>query len=110
MRRSAFLATAFALSATLSACGEGSAFDETFKTSYKEKFVQQCADSAKGSIPAGINIDATKLCGCAADKIMQGKSAKDLATTVPGSAEDMAKVQACLTELYPNISAGAPPK
>lgn len=94
---------------TLTACGEGSALDESFKSSYREKLVSTCTSSAQSYIPAGVNIDLDKICGCTADKIMEGKSAKELATTVPGSAEDIAKVQACVGELYPqgvNITAG----
>ncbi len=87
---------------TLTACGEGSAFDESFKASFREKLVTTCTSSASGSIPAGVNIDLDKICGCAADKIMEGKSAKELVSTVPGSAEDLAKVRQCMTELYPN--------
>lgn len=90
------------LALTLTACGDGSSFDKTFKSSYREKLITTCTTSAKGSIPAGVNIDLDKICGCAADKIMEGKSAKDLATNMPGSAQDIAKAQACITELYPN--------
>lgn len=85
----------------LTACGEGSAFDESFKTSYREKFVASCTTGAQSTIPEGVEVDLNKICACAADKIMEGKSAKDLATTMPGSAEDMAKVQLCAKEVGP---------
>lgn len=90
------------LTITLTACGEGSAFDESFKSSFREKLVSTCTSTAQSSIPAGVNIDLDKICGCAADKIMEGKSTKELATTVPGSHEDLAKVRTCMAELYPN--------
>ena len=32
---------------------------------------------------------------------MEGKTAKELMTTVPGSPEDLAKVQTCVSELAP---------
>lgn len=85
----------------LTACGEGSAFDESFKTSYRAKFVSTCIAGAEGQIPAGVMVDLDKICGCAADKVMEGKSATDLATTVPGSAEDFDKVKQCISELGP---------
>ena len=33
----------------LSACGEGSAFDENFKKTFREEAVSQCVAGAKGS-------------------------------------------------------------
>ena len=89
------------VSLALTACGEGSVVDESFKTSFREKLVMTCAATAEGKIPAGVIVDIDQLCSCAADKVMEGKSAKDLVTTIPGSAEDMAKLQTCLTELAP---------
>jgi len=103
MRHSKFLAVIALLSAlTLTACGDGSAFDESIKATYREKLVTTCSATASGYLPTGANVDVDKICGCAADKIMEGKSATDLATTVPGSAEDLAKIRLCATELYPD--------
>lgn len=87
---------------TLTACGEGSALDESIKVTYREKLVATCSATASGYLPTGANVDVDKICGCAADKVMEGKSATDLATTVPGSAEDLAKIRQCATELYPD--------
>ncbi len=86
----------------LAACGEGSAVDERIKDTYREQLVSTCSATASGYLPTGANIDVDKICGCAADKVMEGKSATELATTVPGSAEDLAKVRQCATELYPD--------
>ena len=86
----------------LAACGEGSAVDESIKATYREQLVTTCSATAEGYLPAAANIDLGKVCGCAADKIMEGKSATDLATTGPGSAEDLAKIRLCATELYPD--------
>ncbi len=90
------------VSLTLTACGEGSAIDESFKAGYREKAVATCTSAASGYVPESANVDIDKICGCAADKIMEGKSATDLATTVPGSAEDIANIRKCATELYPD--------
>ncbi len=97
--RTLILAT---LAHCLTACGEGSAVDEGIKATYREQLVTTCSATAEGYLPAAANIDLDKICGCAADKIMEGKSATDLATTVPGSAEDLAKIRQCATELYPD--------
>ena len=103
MRHSKFIAVIALFSALpLAACGDGSAFDEGVKATYREKLVTTCSATASGYLPTGANVDVDKICGCAADKVMEGKSATDLATTVPGSAEDLAKVRQCATELYPD--------
>lgn len=91
------------LALCLTACGDGSAVDESIKATYREQLVTTCSATASGYLPSSTaNIDLDKICGCAADKIMEGKSATDLATTVPGSAEDLAKIRLCATELYPD--------
>lgn len=90
------------LPVALTACGEGSAVDAQIKATYREQLVTVCTSTASGYLPAGANIDLDKVCGCATDKVMEGKSATDLATTVPGSAEDIAKIRLCATELYPD--------
>ena len=91
----------FTLPLLLTACGEGSSVDESIKTSYRAKLVATCTATAQGYVPAGVVVDIDKICGCGADKIMEGKSAQELVTTVPGNAEDIAKVRECITELGP---------
>ena len=86
----------------LAACGEGRVVDDSIKATYREKLVTTCAATASGTVPSAANLDLDKICGCAADKVMEGKSARDLVSTVPGSAEDIAKIRQCATELYPD--------
>jgi curli biogenesis system outer membrane secretion channel CsgG len=102
MHHSTFFAVIALLPLALTACGEGSAVDAQIKATYREQLVSACTSTASGYVPAGANIDLHKVCGCAADKVMEGKSATDLATTVPVSAEDIAKIRLCATELYPD--------
>lgn len=85
----------------LTACGDGSAVDESIKAAYRDKLVTGCVATTQGSIPETVTVDIDKICACAADKVMEGKSAKELVSTVPGSAEDLAKVQACVKEIGP---------
>ena len=89
------------LALSLTACGDDTAVDEGFKATYRNKLVATCTATAQSYVPAGVVVDIDKICGCGADKIMEGKSAKELATTVPGNAEDVAKVRECITELGP---------
>lgn len=96
------------LSLTLAACGEGSALNDTVKISVRESLVATCTTAASEQIPEGIQVDIDKVCGCAADKVMDGKSVSDLAANPPSPAEGMSKVQACLRELGPvKINAAA---
>ena len=108
MRKSIILGASLAvlLTPVLAACGEGSSFDTEFKKSYRDKMVTSCVSSAKGSIPAGIKIDLEGICGCTADKVMEGKTAKDLMTQTPGGAEDMAKLQQCMKQFAPGMGVG----
>lgn len=109
MRKSIIFGAGLAvlLAPALAACGEGSSFDTEFKKNYREKMVTSCVSSAKGSMPAGIDIDLEGICACTADKVMEGKSAKDLMTHAPGSADDMAKLQQCVQKLAPGMGMGA---
>lgn len=102
MRTSTKIGLVFSAILALTACGEGSSFDESFKASFREKTIAACAVQAKDRVPAGLDVDVTKVCGCVTDKIMEGKSATQLASAMPGAAEGMAMTKACLTELYPN--------
>ena len=94
--------TLLLLTLALTACGEGSVVDDSIKATYREKLVTTCTATAQATVPSAANLDLDKICGCAADKVMEGKSARDLVSTVPGSAEDIAKIRQCATELYPD--------
>lgn len=88
-------------SLALAACGEGGALDDTVKVSVRESIVATCTTAASEQIPEGIQVDVDQICGCAADKVMDGKSVSDLVANPPTPSEGMAKVQACLKELGP---------
>ena len=85
----------------LTACGEGSALDESVKTTVRQQLVATCTATAEGQIPEGLTVDLDKVCDCAADKVMDGKSVQDLVTNPPTSAEDLNKVRECLNEMGP---------
>lgn len=92
----------------LAACGEGSSFDEGFKKSFREKYVENCSKSASSMAPAGqTKIDFAKLCGCTADKVMEGRSATELASLSDADQQKAASV--CIAQLYPGMAGGAQP-
>jgi hypothetical protein len=92
----------------LAACGEGSALNDTVRVSVRESLVAACTTAASEQVPEGIQIDINQVCGCAADKVLDGKSVSDLVANPPSPSEGMAKVQACLQELGPvKINAAA---
>ena len=83
------------------ACGEGSALNDTVKVSVRESLVATCTSAAQDQIPVGIQVDIDQICGCAADKVTEGKSVSDLVADPPTPSEGIAKIQACLKELGP---------
>ena len=94
----------------LAGCGGGTAFDDSFKTSYKEKFVANCVSSAKATMPAAAQAAggaaAAKVCGCTADKVMQNATATDLAQV--SNERVMAAGKECVTQFYPRAAQRMP--
>lgn len=109
-------AAALSFAALLTACGEGSAFDNSFRDSYRERAIESCAGGAQRAAPAGTNIDFRQVCACAVDRHMQGKSAtalmgEDDAEVTSGA---QAAMQQCIAEAVGvpatgDASGGKPP-
>ena len=108
MRLSALSLAPIALLA-LSACGEGGAMDESVKSTVRQSLVSSCAATAEGQVPEGVNVDLNKVCDCAADKFMAGKSVQDLIANPPTSMEDLAPIKECLKEIGP-VTVAPPPE
>mgnify|MGYP006196126921 CR=1 FL=1 len=80
------LATATAASLVLiAACGQGSAFDNGLRDSYREKALSSCVSGARSAAPTGVAIDFDRVCGCAIDRHMEGKSGTELLAGLGGS-------------------------
>lgn len=90
-----------ALPPTLAACGEGSVVDENLKSTLRQSLVATCTANAEAQVPEGVNVDLNKLCDCATDRLMAGKSVQDLISNPPTSAEDFAPIKECLKEVGP---------
>lgn len=108
MRLSALSLAPIAL-LSLAACGEGGAIDENVKATVRQSIVASCTATAEGQVPEGVNVDLDKVCDCAADKLMAGKSVQDLVSNPPTSLEDLAPVKECLKEIGP-VTVAPPPE
>jgi hypothetical protein len=93
----------------LAACGEGGVVDDNLKNTIRESIVSSCAATAEGQVPEGVNVDLDKVCDCAGDKLMAGKSVKELVSNPPTSAEDLAPIKECLKETGP-VTVAPPPE
>ncbi|MBK6707167.1 MAG: hypothetical protein IPG54_06635 [Sphingomonadales bacterium] len=85
----------------LASCGEGGVVDENLKSTVRQSIVSSCAATAEGQVPEGVNVDLNKVCDCAADRLMAGKSVQELIANPPTSMEDLAPVKECLKEVGP---------
>lgn len=99
--RKAVLALAPLSLLALAACGEGSVVDANLKSTIRQSIVASCAATAQGQIPEGVSVDVSKVCDCAADKVMAEKSVKDLVSNPPTPSEALDKVKACVSEIGP---------
>lgn len=93
----------------LAACGPGSAFDNSFRESYREKAVEGCLEGSRRA-PAPDGVDFQRICECAVDRHMAGRSATDLM----GESDDAAQSGArdatlqCVREIVPGAAGAAP--
>lgn len=97
-----------AVAATLAACGEGSAFDNGFRTSYRERAVDSCIAGIRSGAPAGVRLDFRRVCECAVDRHMEGKSATELMGADDARATQAAAEQ-CVIEEARRVGGGAVP-
>lgn len=102
------LLAAAAFSTALAACGEGSAFDNSFRTSYRARAVESCVAGIRSSAPAGVRLDFNRVCECAVDRHMEGKSATDLMGT-ENVQETTAAAEQCVMEEARRVGGGAAP-
>jgi len=77
----------------LSAC-DTKAFDDSFKTSFRTSFVENCVAAAKKS--SGSQNDFSPICGCVADKLIaQSANAKELVTNSASDEKNAEAVRQC---------------
>jgi len=89
----------------LAAC----ASEETQRTAFRDASIASCmAASRNAPTPPGMaGFDWNSLCTCATDKIMEGKSASELAALEADGPGQQAAVQQCVMQMLPGMQ-GAP--
>lgn len=96
--------------ALVAACGEGSAFDDSFKASYVEKGVEACVRTAgaRGPAPAGVRYDV--LCRCLMEQHVAGRSAMELMQEQESAAdaEIGREMEQCIAQSGAGSAAGKP--
>jgi hypothetical protein len=96
MRRTA----AVALLIPLAGCDTGGVVDQTIRSGVRQSAIEACsAWIPQSEIALAAGVETARLCGCAADRILEGKSASELANLRPSSADLRAAVGRCVAEV-----------
>ena len=83
--------------APLAGCGIS---DESARNQFRQGSVQACLDASRNSpAPAGFNWQ--RFCSCATERVMAGKSARELAQMQPGTPEQRQIAEQCAAEQQP---------
>jgi len=95
MMRILVAAAACALLVPLAGCNRMS--DEEMRSSFRQHAVDSCVSSSRGS-PNASQFDWPRLCGCAIDRYMAGKSVNDLQNANPQDPALRSSTQQCAME------------
>jgi hypothetical protein len=98
---------ACALILSLAGRGEGSAFDNGARTSFRENAVESCVTASRNA-PNSSQFDWPRLCGCSIDRYMAGRSTSELRNANPQDPALRAASQQCAMEQV-NAAAGPAP-
>ena len=83
--------------AALAGCGVS---DEAARNAFRESSIQSCVSAAQQQAgPATAGVDWQRMCTCITDKIVEGKSARDLLQIRPGDPEQREATEQCLAEI-----------
>ncbi len=93
----------------LAACGSGSAFDNSFRESYREQAIEGCVQGSR-TAPAPAGVDFQRICECAVDRHMEGKTATELMSEDQAASRAGAQeaTMQCVREIVPGAAAMAP--
>ena len=84
--------------------------EDAARNTFREASIRGCLEGAhRTASPAAANADWNRFCACATDRIMAGKSARELAQLRPNGPGQQEIVMQCLQETGMNTApAGAP--
>ena len=84
---------------SLAACDNGGVIDQSIRSGVRESAVQACTTwLPQSDIAAAASLDPDRLCGCAADRLLE-KGASPLAELTPESAEVRTAMTQCVAEM-----------
>jgi hypothetical protein len=84
---------------SLTACDSGGVVDQTVRHTVRQSAIEACSQYIpQFDVAAATGLDPNQLCGCAADRIMEQKSASDLASNPPGMPEVRTAVAQCVAD------------
>jgi hypothetical protein len=86
-----------AMIVSLAACGPGSAFDNGVRDQFKTTAVESCVTSSRGS-PAAAQLDFNRLCNCAIERYMGGKTTDQLRNADPQDPALRSATEQCMME------------
>jgi len=103
MRRRVLLPIA---AAALAGCG---ASEEAARDAFRRGSIEACLTSSRQAAPPALaGFDWERLCACATDRIMAGKSARELTGLRPGGPGQHEAVAACLAQIRRGGGSSAP--
>ena len=89
----------FALTA-LAACEDS---DEALRNQFRQGSIESCLEAARGA-PAPTGFDWERLCTCATERVMEGRSGAELAQLEPGTPEQRRIFAQCRAEVRGNVT------
>ena len=102
------LRVAFAIlmpAAMLAACGPS---EEAARNSFRQSSIESCVGASREvAAPQLAGFDWERLCSCATDRIMAGKSARELIQLEPGGPGQREAVEQCVIEMQRDGAAAA---
>ena len=88
-----------ALTIILAALPACSAAENEARDAFREGAVTLCvANSERAAPPAMAGFDWQRLCGCATDRVMEGRSLRELAELTPGGPEQRDALARCVQD------------
>ena len=81
----------------LAACGVS---EESARNTFRQSSIEGCVSASRTQAPPALaGFDWERLCSCATDRIMEGKSVSELAQFTPGGPDQTAAVQQCVADM-----------